>query len=525
MGVRGKPMLNSQNTLKLDQLRRMAKRLAKDHALGLPAARERLRVHPPRPEGTELRHADYLHVIAQEHNFSSWPALKLAAETVGLDRAALQQRLKMALAHGQNRVVAFLLKEHPDLPEGLLGVQIALYDLAAVEAAIWADPKAATRKLGPRSPMAHLCFSTWHQTHPEFSDDMMAIAKLLVAHGADVNDSIPVAPDNDHQLSVLYGALGHANNMRLAKWLLENGADPNDGESLYHATELGHHEGIDMLIAHGVDPRGTNALLRAMDFDDHVAVRKLIAAGGDVNEFAAEEVGGELPWVLPALHQAARRMCGPQMIDVLMEAGADPSLRYNGMTSYGYARVFGNRDLAKAIEKCGKAPELTPEEILLAKAADGVDTNGQFVDTALLPQTYREMLCTLLAMPDKLPHVKQLVALGLEWDRPNREGLTPVQLAGWEGLPEVMDYFLKLKPDLGHINDYGGTLLSTIIHGSENCPNRKERDYIACLDLALTEGVALPRRAIDLAGDEAVANFLADWAEAHPGQVIEGGLG
>lgn len=229
MGVRGKPMLNSQNTLKLDQLRRMAKRLAKDHALGLPAARERLRVHPPRPEGNELRHADYLHVIAQEHNFSSWPALKLAAETVGLDRAALQQRLKMALAHGQNRVVAFLLKEHPDLPEGLLGVQIALYDLAAVEAVIWADPKAATRKLGPRSPMAHLCFSTWHQTHPELSDDMMAIAKLLVAHGADVNDSIPVASDNDHQLSVLYGALGHANNMRLAKWLLENGADPNDG--------------------------------------------------------------------------------------------------------------------------------------------------------------------------------------------------------------------------------------------------------------------------------------------------------
>lgn len=515
----------SRNVLKLDQLRRSAKRLAKDHTLGLPAAIERLRAHPPRSAGTDLRHADYLHVIAQEHNFPSWPALKLAAETLGLDRAALQQRLKMALAHGQNRVVEFLLSEHPDLPDGLLGIQIALYDLSAVEAAIWADPKAATRKLGPRSPMAHLCFSTWHQARPELADNMMAIAELLVANGADVNDSIPVTPDNDHQLSVLYGALGHANNMRLAKWLLENGADPNDGESLYHATELGHHEGLDMLIAHGADPRGTNALLRAMDFDDHEAVRKLIAAGGDVNEFAAEEVGGELPWVLPALHQAARRMCDQQMIDVLMVAGADPSLRYDGMTSYGYARVFGNRTLAAAIEKGSKAPDLTPEEELLAMAADGVDTDGRYLDPARLPQTYREMLCTLLAMPDKLPHVKRLVALGLEWDRPNREGLTPVQLAGWEGLPEVMGYFLKLKPDLGHINGYGGTLLSTIIHGSENCPNRASRDYVACLELALTEGVALPQRAIDLAGDEAVANYLADWAEAHPGQVIEGGLG
>lgn len=518
-------MSHSQNTLKLDQLRRLAKRLAKDHALGLATARERLRVHPPRPEGTKLRHADYLHVIAQEHNFASWRALKLAAETVGLDRAALQQRLKMALAHGQNRVVEYLLNEHPDLSDGLLGVQIALYDLKAVRAALWADPKAATRKLGPRSPMAHLCFSTWHRVHPELSDDMMAIAELLLANGADANESISVSSDNDHQLSVLYGALGHANNMRLAKWLLENGANPNDGESLYHATELGHHDGLDMLIAHGVDPRGTNALLRAMDFYDHEAVRKLIAAGGDVNEFAAEEVGGELPWVLPALHQAARRMSGPQMIDVLMEAGADPSLRYDGMTSYGYARVFGNRVLAAAIEARGKAPELTSVETLLANAADGLDTEGQFVDTALLPQTYRDILCTLLAMPGKLPHVKRLVSLGLEWDRPNREGLTPVQLAGWEGLPEVMEYFLTLKPDLGHINGYGGTLLSTIIHGSENCPNRKERDYLACLELALTEGVALPRRAIELAGDESVAHYLGNWAVAHPGQVVEGGLG
>jgi len=513
------------NHLRLDQLRRAAKRLAKDHALGLPAAIERLRVYPPRPEGADLKHADYLHVIAQEQNFASWPALKLAAETIGLDRAALQQRLKIALAHGQNNVVAHLLKEHPDLPDGLLGAQIALYDLEAVRAALWSDPKAATQNLGPRTPMAHLCFSKWHQAHPELRDNMMAIADLLLARGADVNDAIPVAPDNDHQLSVLYGAIGHADNMVLARWLLENGADPNDGESLYHATELGHHEGLDMLLAHGADPRGTNALLRAMDFDDHVAVGKLIAAGGDVNEFAAEEVGGELPWVLPALHQAARRMCGRDMIDVLMQAGADPSLRYDGVTSYGYARVFGNSDLAQAIEAAGKAPALTVEEELLAKAADRTDAAGLFIDPGKLPQTYREMLCTILTLPGKLDHVKRLVALGLEYDRPNREGLTPVQLAGWEGLPEVVEYFLRLKPDLSHINSYGGTLLSTIIHGAENCPNRNSRDHLRCLELALKEGVALPQRAISLAGDEAVSNFLTSWAEAHPGQVVDGGLG
>jgi len=99
-----------------------------------------------------------------------------------------------------------------------------------------------------------------------------------------------------------------------------------------------------------------------------------------------------------------------------------------------------------------------------------------------------------------------------------------VQIAGWEPLPEVMGYFLSLKPDLGYVNKYGGTLLSTIIHGSANAPYRSPRDYIGCLELALKQGVALPRRAIELAGDPNVTAFRADWSEAHPGQVLEDGI-
>jgi ankyrin repeat protein len=75
------------------------------------------------------------------------------------------------------------------------------------------------------------------------------------------------------------------NNMPLASWLLEHGADPNDGESLYHSTELGHHEGLRLLLAHGADPKGTNALLRAMDFHDIEAVKMLMEAGAEVDEF------------------------------------------------------------------------------------------------------------------------------------------------------------------------------------------------------------------------------------------------
>jgi hypothetical protein len=99
-----------------------------------------------------------------------------------------------------------------------------------------------------------------------------------------------------------------------------------------------------------------------------------------------------------------------------------------------------------------------------------------------------------------------------------------VQIAGWEGLPDIMAYLLSLKPDLGHINGYGGTLLSTILHGSENNPNRSGRDYVTCLRLALEQGVACRDGRWRLAGDEALAEFLQDWAEAHPGQVVEQGV-
>jgi hypothetical protein len=118
--------------------------------------------------------------------------------------------------------------------------------------------------------------------------------------------------------------------------------------------------------------------------------------------------------------------------------------------------------------------------------------------------------------------VQRLVALGLDPDRPDREGLTPVQIAGWEGLPEAMVWLLSLGPDLNHVNGYGGSLLDTIVHGSENTPARSGRDHIGCARLALEAGVALPEPVIRGAGDPDLGNFLRDWAAEQPEQVTSG---
>ena len=504
--------------MSLDKLRKSARLLRRSVEVGAPEALARLRQHPPRAAGVTLRHGDYLHVIAQEQGFASWPALKLAAELSGLDRARQQQRLKIALFHGQNRVVEQLLQQVPDLAQGVLGLQIALYDLDAVKAALLADPGAACRALGPRTPMLHLAFSRYIQQRPDLAPDMLAIAELLLAHGAGVNEAM-TAPDGS-ALSALYGALGHADNMVLAQWLLDHGADPDDGESLYHATELGHHRGLQMLLKAGANPAGTNALLRALDFNDHVAIEALLAAGGDVRAFHAEPQGGEPPLVIPALHQAARRMCDAQMGRLLLQAGADPARPYQGVSAYGYARVFGNKAIADLLAPHGA--ELSPLEQQLAGVAAGQGQGALVVKQ--LPPAYRDLLAELLRFPEKLPHVKRLVAAGLDYDQPDAMGLTPVQLAAWEGLPEALAFFLSLKPDLDHVNAYGGTLLSTLIHGSENCRERRKRDHLACLQQLLELGIAIPVRAADMAGDVDMAELLLDWGQSHPEQLMQGGV-
>lgn len=510
-------------TLNPERLRRDAKALKKGFAAG--EAKAQARVAPYFPDAEDLRHSAALHVVAREAGYDSWPRLKLAADSAAMDRAERVKRLKMAIYHGQIWVIDQMLEQDPSLGDADFAVQVSLYRAQTVARTLERDAEAATRRTGPRSPILHLAFSRYHQSPNAAPEDAIAIAEMLLEHGADVNDGYPYQEGDTHLLSALYGAIGHSDNLPLAQWLLEHGADPNDNESLYHSTELGHHDGLDLLLAHGAKPAGTNALLRAMDFNDYAAVEKLLAAGADPNEGIAQHPSGQPPEVVSALHQAARRGNDRRMVEVLLRAGADLEARYQGISPYAMARAFGSAEAAAALAEAGADTALPPEIALIAAAADGPVPDGQFVDTAMLPEELRNLLRAVITEPDKFDFARRLVEIGIEWDRPDNMGLTPVQIAGWEGLPDQMKWLLGQRPDLGHVNDYGGTLLSTVIHGSENCPARNSRDHIACARLALEHGVALPKAAIRFAGDPDMAAFLADWAEAHPGQVVEEGVG
>ena len=503
-------------TQSLERLKRRAKSLLKSYRDDDPEALMRFRAYAPQALPDPV-HADALHVVAREEGYPSWPRLKARLDSREGSLEDQLGRLRGALHNGHMLMVEALLAEIPDAAARDLGVAAALYDEDAVEAHLRRDPSAAVQVAGTRSPLLHLCGSRLPLQRPELVERGPRIAARLVASGAEVNAGIPAAPGETHQLSPLYFALGHAGNLPLAEWLLEAGADPNDNESLYHATELGHGAGVDLLLRHGARVEGTNALYRALDFNAHEIVRALLRAGGDPNE---------VNWKGPGyntLHHAGLRMCDGEMAEVLLAAGADPQALFDGRLPYATALLYGNIAFAEGLASAGAPTEVPPALEPLVAVAQGRSPEG-FIDPAKLPDGGAALLSELVHLPGTLDHIRRLVEAGFPWDAPEGEGLTPVQVAGWEGKQETFAYLLSLSPDLSHVNGYGGTLFSTILHGSENCPARAERDHIACMRLALELGVALPRRAPDAATEPAMAAFLADWAERHPGQVIEGGV-
>jgi len=491
----------------IDAYKKSARRLRKAYSSGDAEAKTRVAAHID--PAKDPRHADFLHVIAREAGHDSWPKLKFALESAAMNRAEKAERLKMALYHGQHWITDRLLADDPTLKTDNLGLQIALYDLGAAREAIAADPAAATVKVGIRSPILHLAFSKEIHRRPEKRADMLAIAELLVANGADVNDGYPPEPGADHTLSALYGALCHADNFELGRWLLERGADPNDNESLYHATELGHSQALELLLKHGARPDGTNALPRALDFDDIEKVRLLLEAGADPNTTEPDHPSGLPMNTIPSLHQAVRRGRSAAFVELLLDFGADATAVWNGHSAYALARIYGNRDAGACLERKGHAAPLSANERVLAACAEGEPVPGK-LDPAGLSKEDRSLLTELAGQPGRLDHLRALIDAGLDPDQVDYMGLPPLHLAGWNGLVPELAFFLSLGPDLTRKNHYGGDALDTVVHGSEFAPKRPGSDHVACVRLLLEAGSYLDPRYIAGCGNPEMVAFLED---------------
>ena len=177
---------------------------------------------------------------------------------------------------------------------------------------------------------------------------------------------------------MLYAVTGQRSVLPIARLLLEAGADPTDGESVFHAAEHFHEEALELLLEYGVQldhvgEWGNTALYFLLRWHDVAreptvgqGVRWLLEHGADPNVRSGADAES-------ALHVAVRRGQSADVVRALLAHGADvQARRADGSTAWLLARRAGRDDVAALLEEAGAATQpLAPLDELLVACSRG----------------------------------------------------------------------------------------------------------------------------------------------------------
>lgn len=338
--------------------------------------------------GLDLRLHDAQSCVAREYGFVSWSDLSgfvLARQAYSADPAkALLNWLSLVYAgditggvnDARPAVAQRLLDEQPDLLNDDPYLACAIGDEALLRRTIEHDPAWVHRPGGAlQLPPLVAVTNSGLLRLPAYRDQLRACARLLIGAGADANQSVgnrwPPAslarPSDTERLSALYGAAGRHHDAVITQLLLEAGADPDDGESLYHSLDSHSTACLRLLLDAGARIEGTHALFRVLDRDDIEALRLLLAKGADPNE--PTEDPHMAAWRTPLLW-AIRRRRSAAHIEALLAAGAAPDARtQDGTSAYLLALRFGLPEVAQLLRPAGSGAALSPSDEFIAACA------------------------------------------------------------------------------------------------------------------------------------------------------------
>ena len=333
---------------------------------------------------------------------------------------------------GRADVAERLLAHDPSLARAGFDVALVLGDAAAVATALDADPDLIGRDVNGvgRKPLSCACHSVFLRPSSPRAPGVRRTVELLLDRGADVNE---VHHNEYGAMSVLYGAAGVAHDLETTRLLLDRGADPDDGESVYHAVEAEDTACLELLLERGATVRDTNALGNAIE--DPVKVRVLLE-NGDLRPSDPELRDA----LLHARYDA-------EVAELLIEHGAALDARdRDGLTPYARAaRLATRRDDAPA-GRGRRADRLRPADRVDRRGRARRPTRAGAAGSPLRPDDAEQLPRWASAGDDEV--VARLLDAGVPLDARGIDDGTALHYAGMWGRPSTVALLLDRGADV-----------------------------------------------------------------------------
>jgi len=390
----------------------------------------------------------------------------LVAATVPRDRGHASGELDQAEA---------IRSEDPSIASANTFTAAVLGDDAELQRILARDPEAATATGGPHGwdALTYLCFSRYLQRDAARSDAFVRAARLLLDTGASANTGWwePNHEPEPEWEPVLYGAAGIAHHPGLTRLLLERGANPNDGEVVYHSPETHDNRALALLVETGrlSDESLALMLIRKHDWHDFEGVRYLLEHGANPNH--AWHHG------LTALHHALVRDNSLRIVQALLDHGADPRVTCQGLTAVARAAREGRSDVLELFEQRWIEVELDDLDELIAACA-----RGNTAEARAIADREPDLLDELQAMGGDLlarfagtcnpDGVRSLLDMGVDVTAPftsgdgyygEPAGSLAIHVAAWRACPPVVKLLLERGSPVDAPDPHGRTPLALAV--------------------------------------------------------------
>jgi hypothetical protein len=469
----------------LDQLKKQAKSLLRAAEQGEADALARFAILPgPSIKPAELALHDAQSVIAREHGFTSWKALREEIETRTLSfDAAVDEFLRCATGGAAGRAQR-LLALFPAIGSANLYTEIVLGKDTAVGARLRARPELAKQAGGPQNwePLLYACHTCVHDGRTE---GLVAIARQLCELGANPNAEYHWNWHPELPRTALWAALCVIRHLPLAEVLLEAGANATDGVSTHIVASIGDLPSLELLHRFNMNvngvPGGVPPLVYLLQWSTDISgPRWLLEHGADPN--LAWGDAGEAP-----LHVAARRW-NVALAELLVWNGADVTRRRaDGRTPHTLAELHGNHDIAEWLLGHGATDGLSDLDRFVAACARGDDEQAAAMRTDLRPEDH-----LMLHRPAEDGNAKVLDTMlknGFDPSAADKDGVTALHRAAMAGYVDAVRVLLSHGAP---VNALDGMFAATpLVWAVEGHGSRRHRgDHVSVARLLIEAGVS-----------------------------------